>query len=224
MSRATKSALVMEIENCAAKALYGTAGRSTKKTEKLHGPIEAHSNSLQIERPVWEHYKEITGNSKKLKVDMFAEGNKKCVAILVKVPIRNLAKNRKNTLVHTWGEAIRIAQIRRGYPKPLDVLSVVIHPTIDISANQKGNVSKIKSFVPDSDQTYQDGYRFINSAATKHRHVGLSFDFNPHLPSTTLTHVHNTFTSHPAGKRISISTISWSNLDAGIRWLLNGLN
>ena len=224
MSATAKLGLIKALEECAAQTLDEDAGRSNVKTSILHGAFDAYFKAVHAERPRWEHEVEIKGSDQTFKIDMMCEGRNKSAAVLLKMPMRGLSKNKKNMLVHTWGEAIRVALIRRQSNKPLYVLSLAIHPTIDINIKRGGRELTTKDFKPDSNLIYQMGYDFIQSPMSKHRHMALPFEFNVPPTLKTLKGVHSAFTSISIGHRITISRTTWIELDRSIRWLLDGLN
>ena len=219
-----KSGLIKALEECAAQTLDGDAGRSNVKTSILHGAFEAYFEAVHDERPRWEHEREIEGSDQTFKVDMLAKGEKKNVAVLLKMPMRGLSKNKKNLLVHTWGEAVRVALIQQGNSKPLHVLSLVIHPTIDIINKRSGADLTVGKFNPDSNRVYQMGYDFIKSPMSKHRHLAMPFKFNVPPTLKSLKGVHRAFTAISIGNRITISDDTWNELDSSVEWLLNDLN
>ena len=224
MSATEKSNLIEALEECGAQALDGNSGRSSEKTGILHSPIDAYFKSVHHEIPNWKYDSELDGNGQKFKIDMLASGKKKTVAVLLKMPMRGLSQNKKNSMVHTWGEGIRVAYIVDGCEKPFFVLSLNIHPTKDIVVKRSSGGLTIKPFQPDSDQVYQRGYGYIQSAMVEYRHVALPFDFNVTLPTTTLNAAHQRFMSQPVGSRISVLSSSWSRLESSVKWLLDDLN
>ncbi len=216
--------LIQAIESCAMQTLDGNEGRSNIKTSILHGAVDKYiADTCNIS---WKHEEKIEGNNQKFKVDMMAKGKSKDVAILLKMSMRSLNKNKKNMLTNAWGEAIRVAVIREGLKRPLYVLSVAIHPTQDIIINKKniqgGGGVEYKPFSLDAPNVYKSGYHLIKENLTYHRHVSFQFEYSVTPTLKTLTGVLKAFEKLESGKRIIISESAWHELDEGIKWLVDG--
>ncbi|MBF2760535.1 MAG: hypothetical protein ISN28_09745 [Ectothiorhodospiraceae bacterium AqS1] len=171
------------------------------------------------------HEEKIKGNDQEFNIDMMAKGKSKDVAILLKMPMRSLNKNKKNMLTNAWGEAIRSAVIRAGSGRPLCILSVMIYPTKDIIVKSKntkgGGVVEFTPFVLDSSGIYQKGYDLIKENPTYHRHISFPFEYSAEPTLKTLKGVQDAFKRQESGKRIIISDSTWNKLDEGIRWLVD---
>lgn len=221
--RGTRQTLIQSIESCAIQTLDGNKGRSNRKTSILHGAIEKYINATHEIR--WMHEEKIEGNNQEFNVDMMAKGKSKDVAILLKMPMRSLNKNKKNMLTNAWGEAIRTAVIRERSIRPLCILSVMIYPTKDIIVRIKntkgGGGVGYTPFSLDSSQIYQMGYDLIKENPTFHRHVSFPFEYSAEPTLKTLKGVQDAFKRQESGKRIIVSESAWNELNKGVEWLID---
>ena len=159
-------------------------------------------------------------------IDVYATGSQNDMALLLKQPVRSLSKNKKNSLVNTWGEAIRASLIRINETKYLNVLSISIIPTIDIVIKDKnskgGGKTTFHNYEADSPDYYNAGFDLIKPNKTRFRYVAINYDYS--IPHTlkTLNGVLNAFKNIESGQIIKITDETWNQFDKAIDWMFEG--
>ncbi len=218
--------MVVAIESCALQILDGNKGKSNVRTSLLHGAVEKYINARM--RINWDHEKTIKSKNQSFNIDVYATGKQKDVALLLKAPLRSMAKNKKNSLVNTWGEAIRVSLIRKSEKKTLSVLSISIYPTTDIVISQKnthgGGITTFKPYKSDPPQIYNDGFSMLSPSSTQFRYVAIPYEFTVPHTLKRLDRVLAAFKAQESGTRISIKNETWNEFDKSIDWMLTGFN
>ncbi|MBC6436664.1 MAG: hypothetical protein GDA52_00685 [Rhodobacteraceae bacterium] len=216
-----KKDFIIAIEALVLQALNRNEGRSNTRTSVLHGAIEKYIDlRCKIK---WEHEETITGRGQNFKIDMLGKHGPNHLAILIKAPVRSMGKNKKNSLVNTWGEAVRVSVIKENETHKMKVLFIQVYPTIDIIVNRirtegQGR-TEFKKYTPDTAEIYNTGLDKVVSSNTQFKYAGVPYDYT--IPHTlkSLDGVLHAFQAQEAGQRISISEETWKEFDSAIDWL-----
>ena len=175
----------------------------------------------------WRHEVELKAlalGDGKFNVDMHASTDDQEMAVLLKAPVRSMGKNRMNSAVNLWGEAVRLTLLREGRKKRLAALFVTAHPMVDIiiqGKTAKGTGKTIfRDYTPISAKVHNAGFSLLPQGVTRCRYVDIPYSFvsRPNLKS--LGGVVDAFEAMTPGSRIFVEECVWKRFDEAIEWLV----